>query len=172
VDPYAGFEEFVVARSAALSRTAYLLTGDHQLAEDLLQVALTRVAVRWPRLRAEAPVAYARRIMINEVTTWRRRRRYHERPSDALPEDRPAPDPSTAAVRRIVVGQALARLTPRQRAMLVLRFYEDLSEADTAALLGCSVGTVKSGTHAALARLRDAAPELADLLYEPTEVMQ
>jgi RNA polymerase sigma-70 factor (sigma-E family) len=170
VDPYSGFEDFVRARTAALSRTAYLLTGDHQLAEDLLQVALTRVASRWAQLRGGAPDAYTRRVMVNELTSWRRRRRYHERPSDRLPQGEPAADPAATTVRRVVVGQALAQLTARQRAILVLRFYEDLSEADTAAALGCSVGAVKSGAHAAMARLRACAPELADLLNESSEV--
>jgi RNA polymerase sigma-70 factor (sigma-E family) len=170
VDPYSGFEDFVRARTAALSRTAYLLTGDHQLAEDLLQVALTRVAARWAQLRNGTPDAYARRVMVNEITSWRRRRRYHERPSDRVPESESAADTAAATVRRVVVGQALAQLTARQRAMLVLRFYEDLSEADTAATLGCSVGAVKSGTHTALARLRTLSPELADLLNESNEV--
>jgi RNA polymerase sigma-70 factor (sigma-E family) len=170
VDPYSGFEEFVRARTAALSRTAYLLTGDHQLAEDLLQVALTRVASRWAQLRGGTPDAYTRRVMVNEITSWRRRRRYHERPSDRVPDGESTADPAAATVRRVVVGQALAQLAPRQRAILVLRFYEDLSEADTAATLGCSVGTVKSGTHAALARLRTSSPELADLLHESNEV--
>ncbi len=162
VDPYDGFDEFVAARSAALSRTAFLLTGDHHLAQDLLQVALSRVADRWRRLRDGAPDAYARRIMVNELTSWRRRRRYHERPVEAVAED-PAPeDWPSAVIRRVVIGRALARLTPKQRAVLVLRFYEDLSEAATAEALGCSLGTVKSQTHQALSRLRVVAPELAD----------
>src|SRR5689334_3531727 len=80
VDPYEGFDDFVVARRVALSRTAYLLTGDHHLAQDLLQVALSRLAERWRRLRDDAPEAYVRRIMVNELTSWRRRRRYHEKP--------------------------------------------------------------------------------------------
>jgi RNA polymerase sigma-70 factor (sigma-E family) len=170
VDPYSGFEDFVRARTGALSRTAYLLTGDHQLAEDLLQEALTRVASRWAQLRGGTPDAYIRRVMVNEITSWRRRRRYHERPSDQVPQGAAAADPALTTVRRVVVGQALAQLAPRQRAILVLRYYEDLSEADTAATLGCSVGAVKSGTHAALARLRACAPELAELLDESHEV--
>ncbi|GAA1815876.1 SigE family RNA polymerase sigma factor [Luedemannella flava] len=170
MDPYDGFDEFVVARRAALSRTAYLLTGDHHLAQDLLQVALSRVATHWRRLRDGAPDAYARRIMVNELTSWRRRRRYHERPVDVV-DDEPDPgDLSQAVVRRVLVGRAMARLTPKQRAVLVLRFYEDLSEAATAEALGCSLGTVKSQTHQALARIRAVAPELADLVREPQEV--
>jgi RNA polymerase sigma-70 factor (sigma-E family) len=179
VDPYEGFEEFVGARTASLSRTAYLLTGNHHSAEDLLQVALSRVAARWPQVRDGQPESYARRIMVNEFISWRRRRWYRERPVDdaelsvdagrATP-DLATPDLATAVVRRIVVGRALARLTARQRAVLVLRFYEDLSEAETAEALGCAVGTVKSQTHLALTRIRAAAPELAEFLHEPREV--
>ena len=109
--------------------------------------------------------------MINEITSWRRRRHYHERPSDRLDDPRPGADLATAAVRRLVLRRALARIAPRQRAVLVLRFYEDLSEAETAELLGCSVGTVKSQTHNALVRLRAVAPELAEFVTETTEVL-
>lgn len=170
MDPYDGFDDFVVARRVPLSRVAFLLTGDHHLAQDLLQVALSRVASHWRRLRDGAPEAYARRIMVNELTSWRRRRRYHERPVDKVDDGALPGDLSASVVRRVVVGHALAQLTPKQRAVLVLRFYEDLSEAATAEALGCSVGTVKSQTHQALARLRTLAPELADLVREPSEV--
>ena len=84
VDPYDGFDEFVVARTAQLSRTAYLLTGDHHAAEDLLQVALSRVAARWPQVRRGRPEAYVRRTMINEYTSWRRRRSFRERPAETI----------------------------------------------------------------------------------------
>jgi RNA polymerase sigma-70 factor (sigma-E family) len=171
LSPYDGFDEFVAARGARLSRVAYLLTGDHHLAQDLLQVALFRVAERWRQLRDGTPEAYARRILVNEITSWRRRRHYHERPVDTV-ADNPTPgDLSTAVVRRVVLGRALAQLAPRQRAVLVLRFYEDLTEVAAAEALGCSVGTVKSQTHQALARLRAVAPELADLMREPSEVL-
>jgi RNA polymerase sigma-70 factor (sigma-E family) len=170
VDPYEGFEAFVSARAASLSRTAYLLTGNHHSAEDLLQVALSRVAARWPQVRDGRPEAYTRRVMINEFTSWRRRRWYGERPAEHIDERLTAPDLAVSVVRRVVVARALARLTARQRAVLVLRFYEDLSEAEAAETLGCSVGTVKSQTHLALARIRAAAPELAEFLHEPKEV--
>jgi RNA polymerase sigma-70 factor (sigma-E family) len=166
VDPYEGFNEFVNARLGPLSRTAYLLTGDHHAAEDLLQVALSRVAARWPQVRDGHPDAYVRRTMVNELTSWRRRRSYHERASQHVDDGATTADPAHAVVRRVVVAQALARLTPRQRAVLVLRFYDDLSESDTADALGCSIGTVKSQTHLALGRLRSASPELHQLLYE------
>jgi RNA polymerase sigma-70 factor (sigma-E family) len=171
VDPYQGFNEYVVARTAALSRMAYLLTADHHLAEDLLQVALTRLASRWPEVRHGSPDAYVRRILVNELISWRRRRTFHERPADfqERPPELVVGDRADAIVRRLIVGRALAQLAPRQRAVLVLRYYEDLSEAETAALLGCAVGTVKSQTHHALARLRQLAPELAELLADATE---
>ena len=144
MDEYAGFTEFVAARSAALSRLAYLLTGDHAAAEDLLQDALIKAATRWRRI--EAPEAFIRRTMYHlAVSGWRRRRRLREQPV-AGPPDEPGgrPDTSEDTVRRIVLERALARLTPRQRAVLVLRFYEDRSAVEAAELLGCSVGTVTS----------------------------
>jgi RNA polymerase sigma-70 factor (sigma-E family) len=169
VKAFDGFDEFVSTRGPALSRTAYLLTGDHHLAEDLLQTALGRVAARWPQVRDGTPEAYTRKAMVNELLSWRRRRSYHERPAEQI-EQSPAPgDVATTVVRRVVVGRALSRLTDKQRAVLVLRFYEDLSEVETAAILGCAVGTVKAKTHQALARLRVLAPELADLMH-PAEV--
>jgi RNA polymerase sigma factor (sigma-70 family) len=136
-----------------------------------LQVALARVAVRWTRLRDGAPEAYLRRTMINELTSWRRRRRYHEHPAAQLPDGADAGDLASVVVRRVAVGRALVQLTPAQRAVLVLRFYEDLSEAETAAILGCAIGTVKSRSHAALARLRQVAPELIEFIERPREVL-
>src|SRR2546421_1907204 len=146
MDEFAGFTEFVAARSAALSRLAYLLTGDHGAAEDLLQDALTKAATRWRRI--DLPEAFIRRAMYHQaVSGWRRRRRIREQPV-AEPFEDPAgrPDSSDEAVRRIVLERALARLTPRQRAVLVLRFYEDRPAVEAAEMLGCSVGTVKSQT--------------------------
>lgn len=161
-----GFREFATARLGALSRTAYLLTGDHFAAEDLLQDTLVIVARRWSRVAAsDNPMAYVRRILYHElVSSWRRNRyRRAEVTSDAVPERPEIRDETTTVDRRILLRRALARLTPRQRAVIVLRFYEDLSEADAAVALGCSVGTVKSQTNYALRRLRETAPELADL---------
>jgi RNA polymerase sigma-70 factor (sigma-E family) len=164
MDEYAGFTEFVAARSAALSRLAYLLTGDHGTAEDLLQDALTKAAMRWRRI--DLPEAFIRRTMYHQaVSGWRRRRRIREQPV-AEPDDAGGPDGSDDTVRRIVLEHALARLTPRQRAVLVLRFYEDRTAVEAADLLGCSVGTVKSQTSHALERLRRVAPELVDLTWE------
>jgi RNA polymerase sigma-70 factor (sigma-E family) len=163
---YEGFREFVLARSAALTRTAYLLAGDHGLAEDLLQAALAKTAMRWPAVaRGGDPEAYIRRVLYHEfVSGWRRRKR---RPAElltgALPERPHGGDESDHTLARLALGAALARLTNAQRAVLVLRFYEDRSEAETAELLGVSAGTVKSQTHRALARLRQLAPELGEL---------
>ncbi|HEY7225292.1 MAG TPA: SigE family RNA polymerase sigma factor [Micromonosporaceae bacterium] len=161
-----GFRDFAMQRLGNLSQLAYLLTGDHHAAEDLLQDALVVVARRWKQVaKADNPVAYVRQILYHEfVSSWRRNRwRRSEITSDQLPEPSPHADEAGVVDRRIVMKRALRRLTPRQRAVVVLRFYEDLSEADAAAVLGCSVGTVKSQTAYALRRLREGSPELADL---------
>jgi len=163
MDRYEGFREFVLARGRALSRTAYLLTGDHQHAEDLLQQALTRTAVHWPRVvEGGNPEAYVRRCMVNERTSRWRRRRYAEVGGDALAAAEPVAvtDQADSVVRRVALVRALRELPPRQRVTVVLRYFEDLSEAQVAEELGCSIGTVKSQTHAALARLRALVPDL------------
>lgn len=154
------FEQWAHARSAALARSAYLLTGDLHLAEDLLQETLTRVAQRWGRVRRQGtPDAYARRVMHHlAIDAWRRRR---SRPPEVLGASAPelAVHGDLDTDRRLVLREALATLTARQRAVLSLRFYEDLTEVETAAVLGCSVSTVKSTAREALARLRTNAPE-------------
>lgn len=162
MDAFAGFREFVLARGPALTRTAYLLTGDRTAAEDLVQAALVKAAVRWRRLVAGGdPEAYLRRIIINDqISGWRRRGRHETAMSD--PPDPGLPDPADATARRLDLAAALAQLAPRQRAVIVLRFYEDRSEAETAALLGCAIGTVKSQTADALARLRRIMPGLIE----------
>jgi RNA polymerase sigma-70 factor (sigma-E family) len=159
MDAYEGFHEFVLARGPALSRTAYLLTGDHQLAEDLLQQALMRTAGHWRRVsRGGNPEGYVRRAMINERTSLWRRRRYNV---VALPEESlGVPDESESVLRRVTLLRALAALPPRQRVVLTLRFLHDLTEAQIAAELDCSIGTVKSHTHHGLARLRQLAPKM------------
>jgi RNA polymerase sigma-70 factor (sigma-E family) len=151
------FGEFVVARSPALLRTAFLLTGHRADAEDLLQEALLQVSRRWERLDPGAPDAYVRRTMVNLRTSrWRRHRLA---PVLESPDAFVTADHAGQVLDRDEMWTALATLPPRMRAVLVLRFYEDLSEADIAADLGCSVGTVKSTTHRALAKLRVALPE-------------
>ncbi|MGW0806507.1 SigE family RNA polymerase sigma factor [Nonomuraea sp. NPDC002799] len=172
MDPYEGFLEFVRERQQALMRTAYLLTGDAPQAEDLLQTVFMRTARHWRKLADSGnPEAYVRKALVNEHISWRRRRRV-ETLTASPPETWAHPDPGDESLRRMALRQALLRLTPRQRAVLVLRFYEDRSVDETAGLLGCSPGTVKSQTSHALGRLRALAPELAGLLHdvEPEEV--
>lgn len=148
------FREFVAARSGALLRTAYLLAGDWATAEDLLQTALTKTYLAWKRLgHIEAVEPYTRRVLVNTATSWWRRRWHGERPTEVMPE-RPGPDQHEQALERDALWQHVKRLPARQRAVLVLRFYEDLSEAQTADLLDISRGTVKSQTARALATLR------------------
>jgi RNA polymerase sigma-70 factor (sigma-E family) len=144
VDEYEGLPEFVQARLGRLSRVAYLLTGGHHEAEDLLQTALVRVATRWRQVAAAGdPEAYVRKIMYHEhIRSWQRRR-VVEQPTEHLPDTGAGPGASETVVRRVVLEQALRRLSRRDRAVLVLRFFEDLSEADTAAVLDCAVGTPK-----------------------------
>ena len=149
-----GFTEFVLARQAALLRTAYLLTGHAQDAEDLVQTTLVKIVPQWRRI-ADDPEAYVRRVLVNEnVSRWRRRR-WREHATDVLPEGL-SHDPDRAEL--LAVREALRTLAPRQRAVLVLRYYEELTEAETADVLGVSVGTVKSQTSRALATLRTHAP--------------
>lgn len=158
------FREFVQARGAALARVAYLLTADRHLAEDLLQSALYKTALRWARIGEDRREAYVRTVLYHEAVSWSRRRRPREIVTERLPDDQHGSDDPDRLDRRIVLRQALGRLTRKQRAVLVLRFYEDLTEAQTAAALGLAVGTVKSQTRHALDRLRALAPELAELV--------
>lgn len=165
------FREFVAARSGVLLRTAYLLAGDWATAEDLLQTALTKTYLAWKRLgQIEAVEPYTRRVLVNTATSWWRRRWHGEKPTEVLPE-RPGPDRHEEAVERDVMWQHVRALPARQRAVLVLRFYEDLSEAQTADLLDISVGTVKSQTARALATLRRRldAERTRSLPARPTE---
>jgi RNA polymerase sigma-70 factor, ECF subfamily len=161
-DGDAAFTAFVAARGAALLRTAYLLTGDHQAGEDLVQTALAKTYVAWPRIRDKGAVeAYVRRTMVTTHTSWWRRHWRGETPTEHLPDDASA-DPMREHDERDRIWRHLGRLSERQRAVVVLRFYEDLGEAETAALLGCSQGAVKSHTNRALARLRAALAEDGD----------
>ncbi len=158
------FLEFVRSRSGALLRSAYLLTGDRHLAEDLVQTALAKTALRWDRINQRNAEAYTRRVLYHEqVDGWRRRRVAESFPGE-LPDlaDRYGSE-SERSDLKLAVQRALSRLGPRQRAVVVLRFFEDRTERETAEILGCSVGTVKSQAHRALAKLRTAAPSLLDL---------
>jgi len=158
------FAEFVAARSGALHRAAYLMVGDVGLAQDLVQEALTKTYVAWPRLRDPANAeAYTRKAITTTAITWFRKKSwYGERPAERVPETPGAGHADAVAVRTSLMG-ALAQLPPRQRAVIVLRYYEDLTEAQTAEALGCAVGTVKSQASAALAKLRDLMGDQLDL---------
>ncbi|MFI7586145.1 SigE family RNA polymerase sigma factor [Spongisporangium articulatum] len=147
------FESFVAARGDQLLRTAYLLTRDQMLAEDLLQTSLAKAWMSWGRI-SSSPEAYVRKILVNTYSSWWRRRWNGEQPHADVP-DSPVADPAVdSSEDRLDLWEALGRLPKRQRATVVLRFYEGLSEAETAELLGCSLGTVKSQTSKALAKLR------------------
>lgn len=151
------FDAFVVARTPALLRTAFLLAGSREAAQDLLQEALVRLHARWGRVREPAArEAYLRRILATRASTDRRRR-WHGEVATGSVADREGVDAYAEVDDRHAALAALAGLTPRHRAVLVLRFFEDLSEAQTAQLLGVSVGTVKSRTSRALAQLRVSA---------------
>ena len=161
----AEFDRFVVARSQALLRTAYLLVRDEALAEDLLQTALTKAWFAWGRIEGE-PERYVRRILVNTSASWWRRRWHAERPTADLPERR-TPDARDASGDRDL-WDAVGRLPARQRAAVVLRYLEDRTEAETADLMGCSVGTVKSQCSKALAKLRvDASLVVVDERSQP-----
>jgi len=147
------FEEFVAGRGQALQRFGYALTGDWALAEDLLQTALARAYPRWSRIQRDDPEAYVRKIMVNTWSSWWRRRWRGEVPAAQLPEVA-GPDEVAGVDRRQALRIALAQLPPRQRAVVVLRYHQDLPEAQVAALLGISTGTVKSQAAKALATLR------------------
>jgi RNA polymerase sigma-70 factor (sigma-E family) len=153
------FTEFVTARSAELLRLAYVLTADRHAAEDLLQNSLIKAAAHWGRIHS-APEAYVRRIMYREqVGQWRRRARRPETAMAQVPEPF-EPDQAGTVDARLALKDALLALPPRKRAVLVLRYLEDLPEAQVANILGCSVGTVRSQTHKAIAQLKSALPSL------------
>lgn len=148
-----GFKEFVDTRYVDLLRIAYLLTGSAHEAEDLLQGALVKVMRRWRRV--DDPMAYLRRVMINQHISWWRRYRLREVVTD-VPPDRTVSDLADGVALRGAVADALRSLSPRTRAVVVLRYVADLPEAEVAATLGCSVGTVKSQASRGLTRLRAA----------------
>ncbi len=162
-----GFAEFVAARSGALLRAAWLLTGDRTAAEDLLQTALAEVWPKWRRISTgQSPEAYVRRVLLSTYLSGRRRRWHGEVPSGQVPDGAHAPDrgpaghgpdgadPAGGVGARDAVRRALARLSPQQRAVVVLRYLEDLSVDETARTIGCSAATVKVQAGRALAVLR------------------
>jgi RNA polymerase sigma-70 factor (sigma-E family) len=164
-DRDAEFSAYMSARQPSLLRTAYLLTGDRHTAEDLVQTALAKLYLSWDRVqRAESVDGYVRRILVNEHNSlWRRPWKRRETTTSELP-DAPAAPP--AAAHDADLWAFVQSLPRKQRAALVLRYYEELSEAETAAVLGVSVGTVKSQTSRALAALRARSAELAHLSPE------
>ncbi len=160
------FEAFVRSSSAALHRSAYLLTGDKHLAEDLVQSALARTHRSWSRLEDPANAeAYTRRVMYHLQVSWWRRNRVPESITEDAPEPRPTggPGEATGLTNRMTIHGALQKLSPKQRQVLIYRYFEDRTEVETAQLLGIAVGTVKSQTAKALGKLREIAPELAEL---------
>src|SRR4051794_28657641 len=159
-DARSAFDVFVVGGTTRLLRAAYLLTGDWGHAEDLLQTALAKTWLRWHKLVAtEAAEAYTRKVMFTTYAKWYRRKWRGEVPTEELPEAH-TPDVYGDLDERERIFGLLARLAPRTRAVLVLRFFEDMTEAQISEALGCSVGTVKSTLSRGLAQLRanEAAP--------------
>jgi RNA polymerase sigma-70 factor (sigma-E family) len=161
------FDEYVTGRYAALLRSAYLLTGNHHDAEDLVQVALVKAVGVWRRIQDD-PEPYVRRILVNEnISRWRRHRGREVVVETVAPDPKASVDP---ADDRLDLAAALGRLTAKQRTVLVLRYYEDLTERQTAAVMGVAPGTVKSQTRDALAALRRVAPHLAAAPEGPVRV--
>jgi RNA polymerase sigma-70 factor (sigma-E family) len=150
------FEDFVAAREYALLRFAYLLAGDRHLAEDLTQEALVRVHRRWRAIeRKDRPEAYVRKTIVRQFLSWRRRRSSGELAVDGVPDQPMITDEYAHADERDEMWAALATLPPQQRTVMVLRYYEDLADADIAEVLGCSAATVRVHAFKALHRLRD-----------------
>ena len=164
------YADFVRARGTALLRTAHLMASGPSQAEDLLQVSLTKTYLAWHRLRdPSAAEAYTRRVLANaSISWWRQKPNRLERPAEVLPEvgvEHPAAD----LAERAAMMDALRRLSPQQRAVLVLRYYEDLSEAQIAATLGLSTGSVKSHASRGLAKLRILLGDGDDLTTQMTQ---
>ncbi len=158
----ADFAAYLQARQASVLRTAYLLTGDRHTAEDLVQTAFAKLYLSWDRVRDQGSIdGYLRRILVNENNSlWRRGWKKREHATDELPEPTPHVDDHDDG-RSDALWDLVQTLPKKARAVLVLRYYEELSEAETAEVLGISVGTVKSQTSRALAALRERTP--ADL---------
>ncbi|MER7682628.1 MULTISPECIES: SigE family RNA polymerase sigma factor [unclassified Streptomyces] len=161
-----GFDDFVAARWSALMHLARLLSGgDRHRAEDLLQEALVKLWFVWPRIADEAPEAYVRKVLARAAARSARRRWWGERPVERLPDLPQAADESAAVVERSRLETALAQLPPRQRAAVVLRYYQDLPEKQVAEALGCPLGTARSHASRGVARLR----QILAVVVEPVE---
>ncbi len=159
------FADFVAARSPALHRAAYLMVGDAGLTQDLVQEALTKTYVAWPRLRNKgAAESYARKAITTTAISWYRRKGWRGERSTELVPERLLPGHADDVTRSTWVWECLLALPVRQRAAVVLRYYEDLTEAQTAEAMGCAVGTVKSQVSAALTKLRASLGVDPDLL--------
>ena len=158
-DRDADFTAYLEARQGRLLRTAYLLTGDQHQAEDLLQTSLAKLYLAWDKVRDRGSVdAYARRIMVIENNSlWRRGWKRREYATDRVPDTDPVHDRYDEGLGA-ALWDAVQTLPRKARAVLVLRYYEQLTEAETADVLGISVGTVKSQTSRALATLRERTP--------------
>jgi RNA polymerase sigma-70 factor (sigma-E family) len=163
------FRDYVAARGSALLRTAVVLAGDRVEAEDLLQAALAKTFLAWDRINDRAAVdGYVRRAMVNTQISWWRRRKLEVYPTDELPE-LPVDDHTKRSELHDALGRALDRLPKRQRVAVMLRYYEDMSEAEIAQTLGVSVGTVKSTVSRAMAKLRDDSELGHDFAVAGTE---
>jgi len=156
----AEFASFVGSHYPRLLHLADLLTGDRGVAEDLLQTVLTRTYVRWSAVRQDNPLGYVRAGLVNARTDWLRRGRHRERPSPSPPDPRTSPDHAAQIAGRDAIQRALSALTARERSVVVLRYFEDLTESEIARTLGVAPGTVKSTCARALTKLR-VSPELA-----------
>ena len=156
------FEAFVIGRRRSLLRLAWMLTGDWHLADDLVQTALARSYPHWSRIAHDNPDAYVRKAIVSVHASWWRRRWRGETPTATLPDRAILDDELASAELRSTVAAALATLPARQRATVVLRYFEDLTETQTAYLMGCSLGTVKSQTAKALAHLRGCGLLITD----------
>jgi RNA polymerase sigma-70 factor (sigma-E family) len=160
-----GFREYVTSRSRSLLRTAYVLTGNRADAEDLVQAALAKTFLAWDRIEDSGALdGYVRKAMVNTHISWWRRRRLDEYPTDEVPDQAVADDAGDAGDSDLqdTLRRAIDRLPQRMRAAVVLRYYEDMTEAEVADALGVSLGTVKSTVSRAVAKLRIDAELLAE----------
>ncbi|QGN49010.1 SigE family RNA polymerase sigma factor [Micromonospora sp. WMMD558] len=166
-DDRARLAEFVASRTPALMRVAYLLTGDRHAAEDLFQSALARTIPKWRTLRHADPEGYLRTVMYREQVSWWRRLRRRREIALTGADEAVQQDPSGGTDVRLAMRAALRHLPPAQRTVVVLRYYEDLTETQVAEALGCTVGTVRSRTHRAVSRLRQLLPDVELLEVRP-----